>query len=372
MNGQEVIASLQVEDGIAAGVTKEYVLSITLPASIEQIDSYIVKVALGNDVQMDSFQPAFNDLQLEVEEVDDKYEMTITNNGNVETNANLVIYDQETDGTELAHYSLGQLACGEEVEKSFAKDELLQLGETLCVNVENPQEELLESNNKTYLYVGGDIVQSLDHLAATKTKVVYKTGEKLNLDDVILYPVYEDGEEVEVTGYTTNVQDIDMSKAGKKKLTLVYEENYVVRTVSFDITVEENVPKENGENKPDSSNTPVAVGNTNVPISVNTGNTETAADVSSMIFPKVKGVKVKTKKRARILIQWKKIKNVSRYQIQIAPNKKFKKSVKTKNVRKCKYIWKKLKKGKTYYVRIRVCANGKYGPWTKVKKVKVK
>ena len=82
----------------------------------------------------------------------------------------------------------------------------------------------------------------------------------------------------------------------------------------------------------------------------------------------------KSIKRKKISLSWKAVKKVKGYKIQVAANKKFKKS---KNImtNKTKYIVKKLKK-KTYYVRI--CAyymDGKkrvFGEWSKVKKIKVK
>lgn len=373
LNGQEILATLQVEDTLEVGETREYMVPITLPTKLTETDSYVVKVMMGDGAQMDSFRPAYIDLQLEVNEADDQYEIVVKNNGNVQMNSNLVIYDKDTDGNELANYSLGLIASGDTIVKTFTKDELSQLGEALCVKAETQQKELLECNNQTYLYVGDDIVQSLDHLKATKTKVVYKAGEKLNVDDVTLYAVYEDGEESEVTEYTTNVESIDMSNVGNKKLTLTYEENYIVRTVSFDIRVEENVPNDDSKDQPNYPNVPVVPGNTDVPVSISAVNNGVEENISSSPLPKMKGIKVRAKKRGKILIQWKKIKKVSGYQIQITTNKKFKKLVKTRDVKKCKYTWKKLKKGKIYYVRVRAITYDKqWTAWSKTKKVKVK
>ena len=82
----------------------------------------------------------------------------------------------------------------------------------------------------------------------------------------------------------------------------------------------------------------------------------------------------KSIKRKKISLSWKAVKKVKGYKIQVAANKKFKKS---KNImtNKTKYIVKKLKK-KTYYIRVcAYCMDKKkkvYGKWSKVKKVKVK
>ena len=84
---------------------------------------------------------------------------------------------------------------------------------------------------------------------------------------------------------------------------------------------------------------------------------------------------VKALKKGKIKATWKKLTNVSGYQIQYAPNKKFKKA-KRKTVKSTSVTIKKLKKKKTYFVRVRAykLADGKkvYGKWSSVKKVKIK
>lgn len=70
--------------------------------------------------------------------------------------------------------------------------------------------------------------------------------------------------------------------------------------------------------------------------------------------------------------------SASRYQIQVATDKKFKKNKKTVTAKKSKTKVKisKLKKKKKYYVRVRAykSVSGKkvYGAWSKVKTVKTK
>ena len=90
---------------------------------------------------------------------------------------------------------------------------------------------------------------------------------------------------------------------------------------------------------------------------------------------KIKGLAVKNQKKLKVKAAWKKLTNVSGYQIQYATNKKFKKA-KSKTVKSTSVTLKKLKKKKTYFVRVRAykLANGKkvYGKWSSVKKVKIK
>ena len=90
---------------------------------------------------------------------------------------------------------------------------------------------------------------------------------------------------------------------------------------------------------------------------------------------KIKGLVVKNQKKLKVKATWKKLTNAFGYQIQYAPNKKFKKA-KSKTVKSSAVTLKKLKKKKTYFVRVRAykLANGKkvYGKWSSVKKVKIK
>ena len=85
--------------------------------------------------------------------------------------------------------------------------------------------------------------------------------------------------------------------------------------------------------------------------------------------------KLKISGKHKVKATWKKLTNVSGYQLQYAPNKKFKKA-KSKTVKSSSVTLKKLKKKKTYFVRVRAykLANGKkvYGKWSSVKKVKIK
>lgn len=100
-----------------------------------------------------------------------------------------------------------------------------------------------------------------------------------------------------------------------------------------------------------------------------------AVNVSNPKTPIVKSLK---RGKKSFVLQWKKMKNISGYEIQISTNKKFKKAkkVKIKKIKTTKLTVKKLKKNKKYYVRMRAYRkyNGKnsYSPWTKTKSVKTK
>lgn len=77
---------------------------------------------------------------------------------------------------------------------------------------------------------------------------------------------------------------------------------------------------------------------------------------------------IKTKK---IKTSWKKIAGAKYYQVSVATSKS-KTTYATKKTTKLSYTKSNLKKGKYYYVKVRaVGANGTYGAWSTVKKIKV-
>ncbi|MGN0736459.1 MAG: bacterial Ig-like domain-containing protein [Anaerovoracaceae bacterium] len=74
--------------------------------------------------------------------------------------------------------------------------------------------------------------QSID---AVKNKTSYKAGDTLNVDDITVTAYYSDGYSEAVADFTTNAADIDMSKTGKKNLTVSYSKNGA--TITADITI---------------------------------------------------------------------------------------------------------------------------------------
>lgn len=82
--------------------------------------------------------------------------------------------------------------------------------------------------------------------------------------------------------------------------------------------------------------------------------------------------KAKNKKKKSVVLAWKKSNNASKYKVQWALNKKFSKKQKTKITTKLKYTVKGLRKKKTYYFRVAALNNVGSGPWSNVKKVKIK
>ena len=108
----------------------------------------------------------------------------------------------------------------------------------------------------------------------------------------------------------------------------------------------------------------------------NTGTiADNAAKVSLIKQSKVSWKTAKNTKGRKLTASWKKASEADGYQIQYAPNKKFKKA-KSKTVKSTAVTLKKLKNKTTYFVRVRAykAVDGKkvYGKWSGVKKVKIK
>jgi hypothetical protein len=91
---------------------------------------------------------------------------------------------------------------------------------------------------------------------------------------------------------------------------------------------------------------------------------------------KAKITSVSSKKAGSVTVKYKKVKNATGYQIQVATNSKFTKNRKSIKVKKVTGTIKNLKKGKKYYVRVRAYRNVKkntyYGSWSAKKIVTVK
>ena len=84
---------------------------------------------------------------------------------------------------------------------------------------------------------------TLSSITATKTKTEYTVNDTLNIDDITVTANYSDGSSSVVSGWTSNVSDIDMASEGAKILTISYTENNVIKTTSIDITVSATTPE---------------------------------------------------------------------------------------------------------------------------------
>lgn len=84
-----------------------------------------------------------------------------------------------------------------------------------------------------------DTESAVSSLKVQKTKRMYTVGSKLNTDDIRIKATYENGDTKWVTDFTTDADKIDMSKAGKKTLTVTYTEDGETLTEKITIRVVE-------------------------------------------------------------------------------------------------------------------------------------
>lgn len=245
-----VIGQADLENGITSGETQDVTVDLTVPGDAVAKEILKVEAISDKNTTADStknIQSAGSELALSVEQEDDNITAIVDNNSAFDTTAALTLKAGDASGKVLKTINLGNVESYDTVEKTFTKEELKKLGsDTVYMEVSGDAEESIKSDNTAFVYVGTEELKTLDYLTATKTKVIYTKGEKLNLDDLEVTAVYTDGSKAKVTGYTTNVKNIDMSKTGKKELEILYEEVGIGRKVVMPITVENakpNTPK---------------------------------------------------------------------------------------------------------------------------------
>ena len=252
-----VIGQADLEAGITSGETQNVTVDLTVPEDAAAKETLKVEAISDKNTTADStknIQSAGSELALSVKQEDDDITVAIDNNSAFDTTAALTLKAGDVSGKVLKTINLGNVESYGMVEKTFTKEELKKLGsDTVYMEVSGDAEESIKSDNTAFVYVGTEELKTLDYLTATKTKVTYTKGEKLNLNDLEVTAVYTDGSKAKVTGYTTNVKNIDMSKTGKKQLEILYEEVGIGRKVVMPITVENakpNTPKPDTGKKP--------------------------------------------------------------------------------------------------------------------------
>ena len=240
-----VIGQADLEAGITSGETQNVTVDLTVPEDAAAKETLKVEAISDKNTTADStknIQSAGSELELSVKQEDDDITVALT------------LKAGDASGKVLKTINLGNVESYGMVEKTFTKEELKKLGsDTVYMEVSGDTEESIKSDNTAFVYVGTEELKTLDYLTATKTKVTYTKGEKLNLNDLEVTAVYTDGSKAKVTGYTTNVKNIDMSKTGKKQLEILYEEVGIGRKVVMPITVENakpNTPKPDTGKKP--------------------------------------------------------------------------------------------------------------------------
>jgi len=204
-----VIGQADLENGITSGETQNVTVDLTVPEDATAKETLKVEAISDKNTTADStknIQSAGSELALSVKQEDDNITVAIDNNSAFDTTAALTLKAGDASGKVLKTINLGNVESYGMVEKTFTKEELKKLGsDTVYMEVSGDAEESIKSDNTAFVYVGTEELKTLDYLTATKTKVTYTKGEKLNLNDLEVTAVYTDGSKAKVTGYTTNV-----------------------------------------------------------------------------------------------------------------------------------------------------------------------
>lgn len=198
-----------------------------------------------------------------------------------------------------------------------------------------------------------------------------------SVDEATMYYFYLNGEKLGSTTETiyivdeSYVENLDKYTVGVTTVVVGGDGETIIESVMTTLTY----PQEPTEEATTPENVTTKPGTT-TPEKVTTKPTITTKVTKPS---KVKSFKAKNIKSKKVKLTWKKVKNVSGYQIVYARNKKFTKNKKTVKVKKAsitKKTIKKLKKNKTYYFRVRAYKKVNkqlvYGTWSKVRKVKIK
>ena len=149
------------------------------------------------------------------------------------------------DSIDEKKYSVTGLVDGDSVNAVTLTPSTLELTDngtitTSDVKITNRANEDV-TGNYAITYVEGKLTIAHDtklaptQIEVTKTTTSYIAGQTLNVDDLTVTALYEDGYRGKVTSYTTNADSIDMNTAGDKTLTISYTENG--GTVTKDISI---------------------------------------------------------------------------------------------------------------------------------------
>ena len=153
-----------------------------------------------------------------------------------------VVWNHNIDQTK---YKVSGLAGGDSITDITLTPSTSALTDNGIITISNVKIGNCEdvTHNYNILVVNGrleithDTTLAPTGINAIKTKLSYKEGDILNVDDIIVTANYADGYSENVTEFTTNASDIDMNIAGNKTLTVSYTKNGGTKTCDIIINV---------------------------------------------------------------------------------------------------------------------------------------
>ena len=158
--------------------------------------------------------------------------VTVTNNGILTSDAELIVYADAEHSKELHRIELSQIPEGESRAAIFDLTALDKTVQTFYFEVlDKNGGEIYIGDNETLLYIGKGIYLEYGNenakpsrISAAKLQTDYEYGDILYKNDLTVTLYYDDGTSKEITDYSTDADNIDMFTLGTKALTISYRE----------------------------------------------------------------------------------------------------------------------------------------------------
>ncbi|MDO4978147.1 MAG: leucine-rich repeat protein [Eubacteriales bacterium] len=160
---------------------------------------------------------------------------TVTNAGfTAQNNLTVSLYKDSVEGTKVGSIDIASLngynASSEEYafyNVSFPVN--YEEDAVYCMVVTGAQNDITPGNDMEYVHVVAkktDDGRTLNGMTASKRKVSYKVGETLNVDDILVESMYDDGSKADVSfSSSIDVSSVNMARAGSYVIKVSYE-NY--------------------------------------------------------------------------------------------------------------------------------------------------
>lgn len=223
------------------GETKEIVWKgPTLPENITDVYECGLTIAApgetavsDNKISLSLGRPDLNiDSELQFSGGKSYVEVTLENEGELETDVTVTVYSDEEHQNPVYETTLEGLE-GKEVRKTILNiSEISNETDTLYFEaIDNSGVEVNTGDNQTLLYIGkgewkekaGEEQPKPEAITVEKARTEYEYGENLQTLDITVTLHYNDGNSVQVVGYVTDADEIDMSTIGEKILHVSYD-----------------------------------------------------------------------------------------------------------------------------------------------------
>lgn len=278
------------------------------------------------------------------------------------------------------------------IKRAMSLDQTVYEGDRTLQEHVGEAKEMIENNNDTSAEAA-ELIEELMLLVknhypkASATATLTGSTLSVSLDGAVLEdlenPTYE-------LSYRSGRSSIVLAEGSLESLSFALSNAPTVGTQYTLTIVSDNyqdittsvTAKEMENEKPSEEGTTQTTPSTQTPAAGQTPTASSQMPASSSSTKKVELKKTKAKlksvKKKRMKVTWKKVADAEGYQIQYSLNKKFKSRkkyntiIKTVSAKKASVTIKKLKSKKKYYVRVRSFNGNTYSAWSKVVKKTIK